>query len=76
MLGNFVYYNPTVLYFGRGALSALALELPNYGPKVQLIYGGGSIKKNGIYDQVTALLREGNRGGPRRHAQPHHGQAL
>ena len=58
MLGNFVYYNPTVLYFGRGALSALALELPNYGPKVQLIYGGGSIKKNGIYDQVTALLRE------------------
>ena len=45
MLGNFVYYNPTVLYFGKDALSALALELPNYGPKIQLIYGGGSIKK-------------------------------
>ena len=58
MRGNFVYYNPTVLYFGKDALSALALELPNYGPKVQLIYGGGSIRRNGIYDQVVAILRE------------------
>ena len=58
MLGNFTYYNPTAIYFGKDALSALALELPHYGPKVQLIYGGGSIKKNGIYDQVTAILRE------------------
>jgi len=58
MRGNFTYYNPTALYFGRDALSALALELPNYGPVVQLIYGGGSIKRNGIYDQVVSILRE------------------
>ena len=58
MLGNFTYYNPTALYFGKDALSALALELPRFGPKVQLIYGGGSIKRNGIYDQVVAILRE------------------
>ena len=58
MLGNFTYFNPTVLYFGKDALSALALELPQYGPKVQLIYGGGSIKKNGVYDQVVTILRE------------------
>ena len=58
MRGNFTYFNPTVLYFGRDALSALALELPGYGPRVQLIYGGGSIKTNGIYDQVVSILKE------------------
>ena len=58
MLGNFIYHNPTVLYFGKDALSALALELPQFGPKVQLIYGCGSIKKNGIYDQVITILKE------------------
>ncbi|MCI5498138.1 MAG: iron-containing alcohol dehydrogenase [Clostridiales bacterium] len=58
MLGNFTYSNPTRLHFGPDALEALAGELAHYGKKVQLIYGGGSIKKNGIYDQVVAILKD------------------
>ena len=58
MLGNFSYQNRTKLYFGEDALSYLNEELPRYGKTVQLIYGGGSIKKNGIYDSIVALLRE------------------
>lgn len=58
MLGNFSYQNSTKLYFGEDALSYLNEELPRYGKTVQLIYGGGSIKKNGIYDSIVALLRE------------------
>ena len=46
MLGNFTYYNPTKLHFGKEALSLLGEELKNYGPKVMLTYGGGSIKRN------------------------------
>lgn len=57
MLGNFVYANPTKLYFGEDALQNLNQELPKYGKTVQLIYGGGSIKRNGIYEQVLALLK-------------------
>ena len=57
MLGKFSYCNPTRLYFGEGALSALAQELPKYGKRVLLVYGGGSIKRNGIYDQVVAALK-------------------
>lgn len=57
MLGNFVYSNPTKLYFGEDSLKYLNEELPKYGKTVQLIYGGGSIKKNGIYDQVIAILK-------------------
>ena len=56
MLGNFTYSNPTKLYFGENALDHLSGELANYGNKVLLCYGGGSIKKNGIYDQVIAIL--------------------
>lgn len=57
MLGNFVYSNPTKLYFGEDSLRYLNEELPKYGKTVQLIYGGGSIKKNGIYDQVMDILK-------------------
>ena len=57
MLGNFSYSNPTKLYFGEESLCSLNEELPKYGKTVQLIYGGGSIKKNGIYDQVMELLK-------------------
>ncbi|MDD4370291.1 MAG: iron-containing alcohol dehydrogenase [Anaerostipes sp.] len=57
MLGNFSYLNPTKLYFGEDSLEALKEELPKYGNTVQLIYGGGSIKKNGIYSQVMELLK-------------------
>ena len=58
MLGNFTYANPTKLYFGEDALQNLNKELPKYGKTVQLIYGGGSIKKNGIYDAVVKILKE------------------
>lgn len=56
MLGDFTYHNPTRVHFGKGALNTLREELDQYGPTVQLVYGGGSIKKNGIYDQVIAVL--------------------
>ena len=57
MLGNFSYKNATKLYFGEDSLNCLNEELPKYGKVVQLIYGGGSIKKNGVYDAVTAILK-------------------
>lgn len=58
MLGNFSYCNPTKLYFGEDALSNLSTELKKYGKNVVLVYGGGSIKKNGIYDEVIQILKE------------------
>jgi len=58
MQGNFSYYNPTKLYFGEDALKYLSDELRHYGPTVQLCYGGGSIKRNGIYDAVVSALKE------------------
>lgn len=57
MLGNFTYHNPTKLLFGEDAMDMLADELAGYGQTVQLVYGGGSIKRNGIYDQVTEALK-------------------
>ena len=58
MLGTFTYCNPTKLYFGEGSLKYLKEELTKYGSNVVLIYGGGSIKKNGIYDAVVEILKE------------------
>lgn len=57
MLGNFTYCNPTKLYFGKDALDGLNAELSKYGKNVLLVYGGGSIKKNGIYDNVVSVLK-------------------
>lgn len=56
MLGNFSYSNPTKLYFGEDSLDFLSAELAKYGKNVMLCYGGGSIKKNGIYDKVVSIL--------------------
>lgn len=58
MLGNFAYCNPTKLYFGDNSLKFLNDELKKYGDNVLLVYGGGSIKKNGIYDEVVTILKE------------------
>ena len=55
MLGNFTYCNPTRLYFGKAALDGLNKELPKFGKNVLFVYGGGSIKKNGIYDKVLEI---------------------
>lgn len=57
MLGNFIFYNPTKLYFGTKVLDNLTDALKNYGNKVLLVYGGGSIKTNGIYGTVTHALQ-------------------
>lgn len=58
MLGNFAYCNPTKLYFGEDSLQYLNTELEKYGKNIVLIYGGGSIKKNGIYDEVIEILKK------------------
>lgn len=58
MLGKFVYANHTKLYFGENSLEYLTGELAHYGKKVMLVYGGGSIKKNGIYAKVVQLLTD------------------
>ena len=56
MLGNFSYSNPTKLYFGEDALDYLDTELPKYGKKILLTYGGGSIKKILGKGNVTAVF--------------------
>ena len=58
MLGTFEYHNPTKLYFGPQSLDGLNQELPKYGDRVVLIYGQGSIRKNGIYDAVMECLKQ------------------
>ena len=58
-MNSFNYLNPVKVYFGQNtAASAFAEELPKYGKNVMLAYGGGSVKKNGIYEQLTELLKK------------------
>ncbi|MBC5635527.1 iron-containing alcohol dehydrogenase [Ornithinibacillus sp. BX22] len=59
-MDNFLYYNPTKLIFGKGQLNALPEQVKQYGTKVLIVYGGGSIKRNGVYDNVVAKLAEIN----------------
>ena len=55
---NFVYEYPTKVYFGKGAAGQhLPGLLAGYGPNVLLAYGGGSIKKNGVYEEITGILK-------------------
>ena len=58
MLGNFSYENPTKIYFGKKSISNLPWELGKYGRKVLLVYGGGSIKRVGLYDQICDILKQ------------------
>ena len=55
---NFIFENPTRIIFGKGTISRIGREVKRFGSKVLLVYGQGSIKKNGVYDQVVASLRE------------------
>jgi len=55
---DFIYENPAKIIFGRSALSHLGEEVRRYSHKVLLVYGGGSIKKTGLYDQVRGILAE------------------
>lgn len=55
---NFNYSIPTEIFFGKGQISVLGEQIKKYGNKVLLVYGGGSIKRNGIYDKVVSILNE------------------
>jgi alcohol dehydrogenase len=57
-LDNFTFYNPTKLIFGKDQLDKLKEEIPAYGKKVLLVYGGGSIKRSGLYEKVLKELEE------------------
>ncbi len=54
---NFSFHNPTKIHFGEGQIQLIASEIPTHA-KVLVIYGGGSIKQNGVYDQVVNALAE------------------
>ena len=54
---DFTYYNPTKIIFGKDSLNHLEEELSAFGPNVLLAYGGGSIKKIGLYDRVVEILK-------------------
>ena len=60
-MNNFVVFNPTKLHFGYNVIDSLPYQLKNYGNNVLLVYGKGSIKKNGIYSKVIRLLTEANK---------------
>lgn len=53
---NFIYSVPTTIYFGKGQLERVGKIVSEYGNKVLIVYGGGSIKKNGIFDKVTEIF--------------------
>ena len=56
-MNNFIFENKTRDYFGRGGVKEyLDCLLKKYGPTVMLAYGGGSIKRNGVYDEVMGIL--------------------
>lgn len=55
---NFTYWNPTKLIFGKHQLSQLAVEMPQYGKNVLLVYGGGSIKGSGLYAKTIDYLNQ------------------
>lgn len=56
-MNNFEFKNPTKIIFGKDAIKNITNEIPE-NAKVLMLYGGGSIKKNGIYEQVTAALEK------------------
>ncbi len=57
-MNDFIFHNPDRVYFGRKALDGLAAELAARGKKALLVYGGGSIKKNGLYDEVVKAAKK------------------
>ena len=56
-MNNFEFYNPTRIIFGKGTIANLSNRVPRKA-KVMLLYGGGSIKENGVYDQVLDALKQ------------------
>lgn len=53
---NFIAFNPTTLHFGKGVIDTLHSTLKNYGRKVLLVYGQGSVKRSGLYDKIIHEL--------------------
>ncbi|WP_107842093.1 iron-containing alcohol dehydrogenase [Metasolibacillus meyeri] len=60
-MNPFTFYNPVTLHFGADAMEKLPRELAKYGDKVLIVYGGGSIKSNGVYDDVVTVLKQANK---------------
>ncbi|MCT6926357.1 iron-containing alcohol dehydrogenase [Metasolibacillus sp.] len=60
-MNPFTFYNPVTLHFGVDAMEKLPQELAKYGDKVLIVYGGGSIKSNGVYDDVITILQQANK---------------
>ena len=57
-MNNFIFQNATKVYFGKGCVKEYLSCLTSAARTVMLAYGGGSIKRNGIYDEVTKILRD------------------
>ncbi|MEG0109256.1 MAG: iron-containing alcohol dehydrogenase, partial [Lachnospiraceae bacterium] len=55
---NFIYSVPTKIYFGKGQVEHIGEIIAEFGQNVLLVYGGGSIKRNGLYDSVTSILKQ------------------
>ncbi|OPA80451.1 NADH-dependent alcohol dehydrogenase [Paenibacillus selenitireducens] len=55
-MNNFNFHNPTRLIFGKGQIDQLKQEIPKYGSRVLLLYGGGSVKRSGLFDHVIQNL--------------------
>ncbi|WP_409366658.1 iron-containing alcohol dehydrogenase [Lysinibacillus sp. 38-6] len=60
-MDSFTFYNPVRLHFGEDALEKLPKELAQYGSKVLVVYGGGSIKRNGVYNAVMEKLQQADK---------------
>ena len=60
-MNSFTFYNPVKLHFCENALEKLPKEVAEYGNRVLVVYGGGSIKKNGVYDEVIKQLQEADK---------------
>lgn len=59
-MNKFSFYNPVKIHFGKGSIDYLRKELPQYGKNILMVYGGGSIKANGVYDDIMAILNDLN----------------
>ena len=60
-MNTFSFYNPVRIHFGKGVIENLKSELKHYGDNILVVYGGGSIKQNGVYDDVMQQLNELNK---------------
>ena len=57
-MNTFSFYNPVKIHFGKESIEQLRKELPQYGKNILIVYGGGSIKSNGVYDVIMTILNE------------------